>query len=424
MKPTITETLGGYEFEFNNGLVAEVKRLHSHRDGRITGDITFLLSDKVDTQGATSKFLTIYPPTQINIMAARSRKELANALQLKLNQAIGEEAIEVYPCDLIIDQLCYGVQDRIRQGEPTQELWTHQDVKPPEYLLEPILFKGLPTVIFGEKGVAKSTLSLALYTCLTLPWEDNPLELTPPNHAVKTMILDWETEQDIVLWSLKRLQEGSGLPHFPLYYRRCNLPLKDDLEQIQKALKSRDIEAVIIDSLGAAAGSDDLKGKDSALGYFEALRSLKVSSISLAQTSKNQDDKRKTIFGSTYFTYYARNIFELCKSDDTDVMRIALFHRSSNLSKLYNPMGFRIDYNGNKMEIKREAVSYGEFIKKISGQASLLESLKVSPKSARELAEDIGWAESSTRVLLSRLKKQGRVINLPDKTWGLVVVSS
>ena len=65
-----------------------------------------------------------------------------------------------------------------------------------------------------------------------------------------------------------------------------------------------------------------------ALRVFAALRYLSRTSLIIAQTSKN-DEGKKSMFGSTYFQYYSRNIFELKKSVDVcdkDETKVAFFH--------------------------------------------------------------------------------------------------
>lgn len=405
-KPTITPAYNGYVFSWpDEKLEISVSRVKIHTDGRIVGEILITSSIVANRP--------IYPQTAINFVAERTRTALIKTLA------------ETYPkwdWAGIINQLCLCVVDRSRQGEPVQELWTYDNIPDIEYLLEPILIKGVPTVIYGEKGVAKSTLALVFYICLTLPWIDNPLGLIAPTRSVKTLILDYELPGYIALRNAKHFQEGMGLPTFSLHHRRCITPLADDIEQIANHINNLKAEVIIIDSLARASGGD-LNKTDGANAFFESLDKLHgVTSLIIAQTSKDQETKRKTIYGNALFTYYARSIFELCKSEyvDDDEIDVALFHRFSNLTKIHPSMSFKICYNGHKSTIERQPINVAEFVAKVNVQAAILDSLRSGALSAKDIAEHIQSSPGIVSATLTRLKKKGTVINLEHGQWGLV----
>lgn len=405
MKPQVTEQIDGYVLSWEDGMVSiKVSRLDDHSDGRLTGEL--LISTNKPGFGPV-----LMPATQINFTAERTRASLIKNLT---------ETFPDFPSwAIIINQLTHYVQGAVRKGEPVQELWTHEEIQKPEYLLEPLLFKGLPNAIFGEKGVSKSTMSLIAYICLLLPWTENHLGFTAPAHSTPSLILDWETESNVVQYYAKRLQIGMNLPSIPIFYRRCTAPLTDNIEQIQKHIVDTKSEVVIIDSLGAAAGGE-LNKPEIALKFFAALRKLKVTSLIIGQTSKSED-KKKHIFGSVYFEYYCRNIFELCKSEDgedEDDVTLALFHKASNLSRKHKPMGFRLHYNEVGIEVESQAVTYGEFLEKVSTKLKIEEILRNGVMSSEEIKEALSLSPVNLRVTLKRLKDANKIIKVGEK-WGL-----
>lgn len=406
MKPEIKEQIDGYTFHWEDQKVSiVVNRIVVHRDGRVTGEIL------IRTENPEYSPI-LMPSTQLNFSAERTRTSLAKNLKDKYPD---------FNWDGILDELAYYIQDMARQGEPVQELWTSDNIKAPEYLLEPFIYKGLPNIIFGEKGVNKSTLALVFYACLVLPWHDNPLSLNVPNRSVQSLILDWETEGDIVQYYAKRLQEGMDLPPFPVNYRRCALPLLNDIEQIQQHIQKTGSEIIIIDSLGAAAGGD-LKTPEIALNFFTGLRRLKTSSLIIAQTSKDEETKRKRVFGSVYFEYYARNIWEISKSESIsdDEYDIALFQRHSNLSSQQKPVGFRLQYNGMGMRIDRVSVDIRDFISKVTTKAKVENYLKEADgmKTTQEIVDGVGVLRNTVDVTLNRMLKNKQVVKCNNK-WGL-----
>ncbi len=406
--PTIAETLSGYTFawdDLNISIVASRVVVHNS-DSRVTGELL------IQSEDGNGKTINIFPQTSFNFSAARTRQEIVKGLLVKY---------AAYPWAEMIDQLCFGVQDRARQGEPVLELWTNKDAIKPEWLLEPILFKGLPTVIFGEKGVAKSTMALVFYFCLLLPWNDNPLELSGPAESVTPLLLDWETEPDIVHYYAKQIQEGHNLGPIPINYRRCTLPLADDLDQIQKAIERSKATVVIIDSLGQAAGGE-LAKPEQALRFFGALRKLKVSSLIIAQTSKDTESKQKSIFGSTFFTYYARNILELCRSDKSgeDNLDIALFHRWCNVNRLHKELAFRIHYNEAGVTINRRPFDKQEFMEKLRTRDKVLGYLlKAGKGTATDIAKMTKVPLNTVSQTLKRLAEQGTVVKIGEE-WAVL----
>lgn len=404
--PTVTPTLSGYSVSWEEEKIkVVVSRLHAHRDDRVTGEILI-------TTTAESYTNPLKAPFNVNFLSDRTL--VSHSKELKT----------LYPAwdwATIIGQLAVKVLESVRAGEPVKEYSTSDDIKPPEWLLEPLLLKGLPTIIFGEKGVAKSNLALVLYLVLTLPWNDNPLGFTAPKHSIKTVYLDWELPGEIAQWNLKRLAEGMGIGPAFLYHRRCIAPLADDIESIQKYLDNLKAEAIIIDSLGRACGGELSKDTENTNRFFEAVDKLKVSPLILAQTSKDQDSKHKTIYGNVFFTYYARSIFELRKAESIgeDEISVALFHRWSNLTKLYKPSGFHFNFNGQHTTIESEPVTYTEFLEKANRQLQILDLLRSGAFTTETIMEKLDIKRGNADMALKRLKDKHKIIKLDDGRWAL-----
>lgn len=414
-EPTITPEIGGYIFGWEDTrLSVRVSRLHTHpSDGRVTGDLFISNNSK-------SKPIILLPSTQFNFSSEQTRARLAKQMEVKLSSGVNWAEL--------FDYLGHKVQELARAGDVFEEVWAQDEIVSPEFFLNPIVIKGMSNIIFGEKGVNKSMTSYVIGAIIYLPWTDNPLELEPISRRIKSLVLDWETDSETFKFYLARLKRGMSIPSFSINYRRCTLPLADDIESIEKQIKDTGAELLIIDSLAAAAGGEDseLKGSQSALRFNSALRKLNITSLIIAQTSKTQQQERghrKTIYGSTIFTYYARNIFELCHSDDeaNNIKHLALFHRECNLARKSAPMGFRVTFrDDSSISIEREPVSVSEFSEKMSTQTKILDALKSGAIEVKELANSLGISESNCRVALSRLIKKGQILKV-DKGYGLMV---
>ncbi len=404
-KPEIKESIGGYEFTWiQEKLNIKISRVRVHTsDGRVTGEL--LITSPAEGNKP------IYPQTQLNFNSEQTRTRLSKTLESQDSRWNWQE---------IINQLSLAVIDRARQGEPVRELWTSDEIQAPEFLLEPVLYKGLPTIIFGEKAVCKSTFSLAIYASLILPWRDNPLGLTAPGRPVKALVADYEVDYDVAQWNAKRLQEGMGLPAFPLYYRRCALPLADDVEQLHRHIAAIGAEVIIVDSLGPAVGGD-LKDPGQALRFTTAIRQLKCSALIIGQTSKDKESKSKSVFGSTFFEYYARNIWEIRKVQDEgeDALDIAMYNTYHNLGKKFKAMGFHLSFNGTGTHIKKGAITAPDLIERMGAQAQIQAVLAHGSMFPKEIAEECDLKEDAVRQALKRMKARNLVVKLGDGSYGL-----
>lgn len=413
VKPEIEEQIDGYLIKWSApyNLAARVSRLRIPSDGQVRGELEIKHSKN-------GKQFSLLVPTQFNFSSEPTRVRYAKELSGKVDTEI--EWKEIF------DFLCQEIPERVRAGDDVVEVFPDPKSPPPEELLQGLIYKGVQNIIFGEKGVLKSTLAYFLGMCITLPWRDNPLDLSVPKESIKTLVLDWETDRSSFLYYMSRLQKGTNIPMCSLYYRRCTLPLIDDIEAIQKYIEKTKAGLLVIDSLGAAAGGErgELRGSESALLFNASLRKLKLTSLIIGQTSKGDvTGKKKTIFGSTYFTYYARNIFELCAGHDDygDKQHLALFHRECNLGKRMPPIGLRVEFNDTDggINIAREAVSIAEFSQKVSTSLRILEALKGGAMSSKELVDCLEVSRNTVDQALRRLRIDHKITDTGEKKWGL-----
>lgn len=407
-KPIIVPQVDGYLYEFiEERLIISVSRVRVHSsDGRVTG---LLL---ISSQEAGRK--PIYPKSTFNFSATRSRTELINTLT---------RADERWDWQTIIFQLCVSIEELAKRGEPVQELRTSDESTPPEWLLEPLLYKGLPTVIFGEKAVCKSTISLLVYAALTLPWHDNPLGWTiKADKPCKVFLADWEVTPDIARYNLKRIQEGMGFAPISLYYRRCKLPLMDDIEQIKSHLEKINADVIIIDSLGFAVGGD-LNNADQALKFTAAINQLNCASFIIAQTSKDRRTKVKSTYGSTFFEYFSRNIWELRKTreDNEDEFDIALFNTHCNLGRRNRPLGYHMSFTEKAIKVEQAEITAPDLVERLGTWSRIYDTLKrAGSLTAVAIAAELEISNDTAGKVLRRYQQKGQAVKLPDGTWGLV----
>jgi len=414
----IVETIDGYVITWGDpyNIRARVSRLRTAGDGQVKGELEISQGE-----GPDERILVV--PTQFNFSSERTRVSFAKDLKAKLSQEI--EWKEVF------DGLALTVQGLVRRGEDCVEVYPDDEIVAPEQLVYGLIYKGVQNIIFGEKGVNKSTLAYMLGIICTLPWYDNPLGLRAPDRPIKVLVLDWETDLRLFRYYMTRLHLGMNIPACSLHYRRCIAPLADDIAPIQHKIETTGAEILIIDSLGAAAGGErgELKGEESALSFNRGLWKLRttkgepLTSLIIGQTAKGKEKgKSKSVFGSAFFTYYSRNIFELALGDYdySDTLHLALFHRECNLGRKLPPIGIRVKYDDDTkaLAMSRETPMLSDYSDRVGLNARICEHLKKGKARPKDMKEELDVSYAALSMALKRLMQQGKVYK-QDKDYVL-----
>jgi len=310
----------------------------------------------------------------------------------------------------------------LEQGEPVIEITSLDDTIPLEYIIYPILPKGKPTVIFGDPGSGKSQQAVLFSIMMALPWHDNPLKLKVRDVPSVPLFLDYEADADDVRRQVTALVNGMDLGYMRLHYRRCTLPLHEDIEAIMNHAEVVKADCLIIDSTSLAAGND-LNKMEAASNYFRALRQTQMTTLSLSHTSKDRELKSKTIIGSVLWEAGARSVWESRVVEGDDCLDVALFHRKSNLARKSPPIGFQIHYE-NDLPVNvvwHDCSSVPEFIERMGTNQRVLQTLKHGKFSSVQLSEELDIKRSAIDVSVSRLSKKN-IINGDSKGWYLPVM--
>jgi exonuclease VII small subunit len=235
------------------------------------------------------------------------------------------------------------------------------------------------------------------------------------------LYMDYEASADEVNEHVRLLRNGLGLPGIELAYRRCYVPLADEIEDVQRLVAERDVKLLIVDSLALACGGEPEK-TEYVIPLFRALRALGVAVFIIHHV--NREGK---VYGSAYLKNMARNVWELKKTQEvgSDEVIIGLYHEKVNRGKKLKPIGLRFDYGGvNRAESTGVAVETYDLkddpdqARNLPMKDRLAEALRRGRMTVKELAEEINEAEDSIRVILNRNK--GSLFQ-PTKEgyWGL-----
>ena len=394
MKPELTKTAGGYKLTWQSD------------------NVTVNVTRVRETKTYTSCYIVV------STNAGHLKEGNLSLTNIKERTSLAKELTTLYPIDWssILEQLCVLVLREIRRGEPVYVLGEGVAERP-EWLCEPFILANQPSVIFGAPSSGKSTFALILAAYLSTGYLANNCRMTVPAASHRILYLDWETYKGGIEWQLQCIKKGMGIEvNFPVFYRRCSVPLADDIEEINNVAEEYQVDGIWVDSLGLAAGGD-LNSPEAALRFFSALRVLNRTPLLLAHNARGGENTDKHIFGSMFFEATARNIWEIVKTqDDDDSMSIGLYHKKPPpFSKMYPPMGYRIDFTDDSTLIEwQDPKSVDELVKRMSANTQILEILKRGRMSTSKIVEETGLKADSVRVSIHRLKSKGLIIKMGD----------
>lgn len=406
----VTPQTGGFLVLWEDwNILADVRRVKA-KDDKYTAEVRFSL---LDSDGQPEGLLHYEP--NINLSAGRALSGLARELKGKREEP---------PWEGMMGELSYRVLTAMRQGEPVEILSSADEIGPIEFFIHPLVAKELLTVIFGVEGTGKSQTGLLVYLMLKIPWRDNPMGLRVPNDPVKMLYLDWEGERTLVLRQWRDLCRGCGFPETEMNYRRCLMPLVDDIEEIEQHIKAVGAELIIIDSIGPATGGD-LNIPSQVFAFHQAYRRLKVTGVGIAHTSKDRK-AAKSVFGSVFFQALARQVWELRDAESEDNLTLGLFHKKHNYTPAFPPVAYTFTFGENSC-----AVGYvnpkdvADFSKKLSASSrayDYLLSLKGRHAENKALAQALDLDVTTLRSALNRAKYRNgdrKFFHYPDG-WGIL----
>jgi hypothetical protein len=282
-------------------------------------------------------------------------------------------------------------------------------------------------VLFAEGGSAKSLLAL-LCGILVASGESHDALGWTPDEKHQVLLLDFETTAEEHRRRLSRLARSLALSGDPaIHYRRSYIPLADDLDAVQRCVQEDNIEFLIVDSAGPASGAD-IFTPEAPIALFRALRRLDVTTLLLAHTAKgNVETNHRTPFGSVFFLNLARSVWELRRyqAPGEDSLRLGLFHRKSNVSRLSRPIGLEFIFDDEVGPITVGPADITEIPGVCEGLpvGRRIENLLPysGPMRPKEVAARLGVSDAAARTALKRLHDRGLVTVLPNGLYAAVV---
>ncbi len=352
------------------------------------------------------------------------REAEMNLMSLSVRKAWAKDLAELVPATdwhTITEDLCNYAVHYYREGEPVEELWSHEDVPPASFLVHPLLVENDINLIYGDGQTGKSQTALLLYLCSLLPWLDNPMHFSVPTLPAPGLYLDYEASKRGIHRTFKDLVEGHGLASMPLIYRRLSVPLADSFESTERLIKARKIKFIIVDSLTGAVGGD-LNDPKIVNPFFSAIRSIDVTWLLIHHISKEARGQRhKSPMGSVIFWNRSRSIWltKVVDRSATD-LTVTLSHEKYNHIPYQPPFALHFSYGAGIKVERLSAQRVPEAMETAPLGIRIIAILRKGPMAPKTLSEELGERESNIKMALKRLKDKGQVVNPSHGMWGVV----
>ena len=306
----------------------------------------------------------------------------------------------------LIESTCVLILRRHREGEPLRILTVETPVEAITYQVNPFVFLGKPSVMFGDGGLGKSSFALFLAMLISVGESQAGIQALPGN----PLYLDYEDSYDV---HVRRMQAIAAchqtLERATVRYQSCTEPLANLTQPLLRRIQTDAISFVVLDSLAAATGGD--AGAEAATKVFRALRMLRVGALVIAHVPKTQGEGQEpSIYGSVFYKNFARSTWELRREQevDADSAVIGLFNRKSNLSRLHAPIGLKVTQNAESTRIQYEPfdLSQAAELKASLPWPNQIRNLLEDgvPRTSAEIAEELNAGIAVIKVTLSRHK--------------------
>jgi DNA polymerase I-like protein with 3'-5' exonuclease and polymerase domains/KaiC/GvpD/RAD55 family RecA-like ATPase len=231
-------------------------------------------------------------------------------------------------------------------------------------VIQGIFPKGFPTSIYGEGGIAKSTI--ALHMCMSIAsgqkeWLGYPIEQQSP-----CLYVDFEMDREEQGTRAERLAKGMGIevPDDLYYLWASGFRFSEVFPLILEAVDELGVRVITFDSLGMALEGDALKGAVVIDFFRDRVDQLKRRGVSVlivdhqSGLRPGESYQNKAQYGSVYKGYLSRSRLQL-ELDERDEVgtRVIVRQNKTNFGPPQVPFVVRTLFEQEKIVLSREALS-------------------------------------------------------------------
>src|SRR5215208_6156634 len=231
-------------------------------------------------------------------------------------------------------------------------------------VIQGIFPKGFPTSIYGEGGIAKSTI--ALHMCMSIASEKKEWLGYAIDQPSPCLYVDFELDREEQGTRARRIAKGMGVevPDDLHYLWASGFRFSDVFPLILEAVDELGVRVTALDSLGMALEGDALKGTVVIDFFRDRIDQLKRRGVSVlivdhqSALRPGESYQNKAQYGSVYKGYLSRSRLQLELDERNEVgTRVIVRQNKTNFGAPQVPFVVRTLFEENKIVLKREALS-------------------------------------------------------------------
>jgi hypothetical protein len=286
---------------------------------------------------------------------------------------------------------------------------------PRRYLLKDLVLAAYVTLLYGDGGVAKSLLALALAVAVSGGseyWLGRKVENCP------VLYLDFELDAEEQARRVHQLCRGQDLDTPPdnlFYMSALGHPAKEAFASALDACKVHEVGLMVVDSLGPALQGDAEAARD-VIGFFqrsiEPFRTEGVAVLIIDHQSRlqaGQSYQSKGAFGSVFKTNLARSVIQAQATERGEgTLTVRLRHKKHNFGPLAEPFGVKLSFSEEAVSLEAIELDASELAEEATLNATdrVKLALESGPAYPWEIAEHTGLAVKTVKNVLTGLRKQ------------------
>jgi hypothetical protein len=289
---------------------------------------------------------------------------------------------------------------------------------PRRYLLNDLILAAYVTLLYGDGGVAKSLLALALAVAIAGDFEE---WLGREVESCPVLYVDFELDSEEQARRVYQLCRGQGLgtpPDDLLYMSALGHPAGDAFTAALEACIEHSIGLMVVDSLGPALQGDAEAARD-VIGFFQkSIEPFRAEGIAIliidhqSRLQAGQSYQSKGAFGSVFKTNLARSVIQAQATERGEgTLTVRLRQKKHNFGPLAKPFGVTLSFTEQAVSLEAIELDASELAEEttLNSTDRVKLALENGPAYPWEIAERTELAIKTVKNVLTGLRKQGVV---------------
>ena len=289
---------------------------------------------------------------------------------------------------------------------------------PRRYLLKDLVLAAYVTLLYGDGGVAKSLLALALAVAISgdsRKWLGREVENCP------VLYLDFELDAEEQARRGYQVCSGMGLERPPddlFYMSALGFGARQAFEGALAVCEEHSIKLLIVDSYGIALQGDAEASRDVIGFHQQVVEPFRAKGIAVliidhqSRLQQGQSYQAKGAFGSVFKTNLARSVIQAEATERGEgTLTVRLRQKKHNFGPLAEPFGVRLTFSTEAVSLEALELEAAELAEEATLNATerVKLALESDPAYPWEIAAYTGIPLKTVRNVLTGLRKQGVV---------------